>query len=158
MSDEHLELLDPADEPSDLLLPQPVKHGYTYEELQQKMAQAEYEFSFASEQLDKLEVSKTIREMKTKVILSSRQFHLLQNEKLRAHLIECFSVDPKFKITGDLYAVFTHIEHQEIFDKYNFYEKMAKRAEKDHEMLSKQMSGMQTKVRFAGQELQKTNY
>ena len=139
--------VDPAAAENVFEVPSYTGPGYSPEELLQKMAHSEYEYDFAKRKVEALEVKKLVRENKTKVIMASRSFHLLQNEKLRQHLEDCFTLDPKFRITGELYEAFVYIEHQQIFDEYSFYEKLMKRAHDQHEMLGRQLSYHQTKLK-----------
>lgn len=136
-----------GDEEGDYELPVYDGPGYSAEELERKIARAEYEYSFANDKLRTIEVAKTIREKKTKVILSSRRFEFIQNQALRAHLIEIFQVDPKFKWTKEVYESIIHIEHQEIFDAYYFYEKMANQAKEDYKMLSILLTWKMSKIK-----------
>lgn len=146
---------DPSSEIGEHEVPEYSGPGYSPDDLMYKMSCLEYEFEYATAQMQQIEVKKTIREMKTKVILSSRSFHLLTNEKLRSHLIECFDRDPKFRITAELFEAFIFIEHQEIFEQYNFYEKAAKQAKERHEMLGRQLSWYQTKAKREIAEMDK---
>lgn len=134
----------------------PPDHGFHFspDELLQKMGSAAWVFEQANRKLQKIAVTKTIREKKTSVILSSRRFDLLTNVKLREHLYECFNVDPKFKLTRELYDNFIYVEHQALFDEFTFYEMLAKQAEKEHDMWQKQLSWHQSVVKKEAAEIQ----
>lgn len=136
--------------------PVPPEHQFRYspDELLQKMGEAAWVFEQANRKLQKIAVTKSVREKKTSVILSSRRFDLLQNEKLKAHLIECFDVDPKFRITGELFSNFIYVEHQALFDEFTFYELLAKQAEKEHEMWQKQLGWHQSEIKKEVAEMQ----
>ena len=65
-------LVDPANEPATWEGPSFDPRKYTVEELQTKMAVAEFEFHFATKKLEEMQVQKTVREMKAKVIMASQ--------------------------------------------------------------------------------------
>lgn len=145
--------MDPENEPGVWEGPSFDPHKYTVDELQEKMARAEFEYHFASKKLDEMQVQKTVREMKAKVIMASRSWHLLTNRKLADHLRRCFEVDPKFKITKELYEAFVYIEHQDLMEPWMYYEQMRDHAFKDHEMLGRHLSWYQSKLKQEKSEL-----
>jgi hypothetical protein len=133
------------------------KGAYGPEELNRRMTVAQFEHDHACREMAKLEVAVTTRRKKTMVILSSRRFELIQNERLRQHLVEIFLVDPKFRITKELYDTFIYLEHEEMSAKYHYYETMAATAKDDHEMLQKQLSWYQSILKRETAELMGSN-
>lgn len=130
--------------------------AYGPDELNYKMTVAEFEHEHACKEIMALEVAVTIRTKKTMIIIGAHAWDMLQNKKLAEYLQKTFEEDPKFRLTKDLYDAFIHIEHQELFDKYNYYEKLAKHAKDTHEMLQKQLGWYQSIMKREVAELTKT--
>jgi hypothetical protein len=129
------------------------KGAYGPEELNRRMTVAQFEHEHATRELRKLEVAVSVRKKKTMVILSSQRWELIQNARLREHLIEIYRVDPKFRITKELYDTFIYLEHEEMFAKYHYYETVATQAKDDHEMLQRQLSWYQSILKRETAEL-----
>lgn len=138
----------PAPEPIDF-------SGYDFspEELRQRMGLSAFEFRQAIEGMRALEVIKGVRSKKTMVILGARQFHMLQNTKLRDYLYATFTADPKLRPTKEQYEAWVHVEHQQLYDEYAFWEAQAKQAEKDHDHWARQLSWYQSELKHEGIEL-----
>lgn len=126
---------------------------YPVEVLRENMGRCAWEYRQAIVEMRKLEVTKSIREKKTKTILASRRFGLLTNEKLRDHMFEIYKQSPGFKITADLYESFIHLEHQQVFDVYRYYEAVAEQASKEYDMWARMMSWHQSELKHDGIEL-----
>lgn len=134
-------------------IPKDHNFDYTPEELRQRMGLASWQYHQAIEGQRRLEVTKTIREKKTYVILGARRFDLLTNEKLRGHLVDTFEKTPALRPTKEQYEAWIHVEHQAVFDEYYYWESQAKQAEKDHEHWARQLSWHQSTMKKDGIEL-----
>lgn len=133
----------------------PANHNFDYtpEELRKKMGEASWRFEQACMRMSKLRVTKTIRQKKTMIILGARRFDMLVNTKLREYLKETFEKDSKLRPTKEQYDAWVHVEHQAVFDEYEFFEAQAKEAEKDHEHWGWQLSYHQSLMKKDGIEM-----
>jgi len=113
----------------------PDNHNFVLspDELLLKMGQCAYEFSEANRRMRKLEVTKSIREKKLRIILLARRIDLITNAALKHHL-EAMFADPKFKWIGADLDAAIYIEQEQVMSEYARYEKLAKQAEKEHAM------------------------
>lgn len=119
---------------------------FSPEHIRTKMGKAIYEFSHAREQLEQLETLRNTREKQTRIIILSRRFDLIQNERLRNHLILSFE-DPKFKPTKDDLDSFIYMEHRLIFEPYSKWEKVAKQASREYDMWLSLLMWYQSKMK-----------
>lgn len=132
--------------------PLPESFNFTPAELNEKMARAAWEYAQAIRHIRRLERARAVRIAKTMVILSSNSLDLVTNERLREHL-RLVIQDPKFRWTKELFAQYIYIEHQKIMDEYNVWERVAKTAEVEHEMWSKQLGWHQSQMKRDAAEL-----
>lgn len=116
------------------------------------MGETAEQFRRATKRLRELEATKTIRVAQVEVILLSRKIDLLKSEGLKKHLNLCFA-DPKFRWTNEVLSAFMMVELRELLGEYNYYEKVARNAEKENEMWSKQLMYYQSKNKLKGAEL-----
>lgn len=128
----------------------PENHNFILspDELREKMGKAAWEKEKAARELRKISQTVNIRKHKTTTIILSRKFDLIQNAKLREHLIAC-AEDPKFKPTKEQIEGFVFLEHQEVMEKYEFYSDVSKQASEEHEMYAKQLSWYQSLIKKA---------
>lgn len=131
---------------ADFTIPENHNFVLTADELEYKIGVATYEFAEANRKLRTLEVTKTIREKKLRIILLSRRIDLLTNEKLKVHLATMFE-DPKFKWTGADLEAAIFVEQEAVMSEYARYEKLAKQAEKEYEMYNNQMISRHTRAK-----------
>ena len=138
----------------DFDVPAEHQHQYSREDIQRGLARATYEFSYANRKLRSLELSKTIREKKVRIVLLAKEHGLkyITNPKLKAHLIEMYA-DPKFKWVESVLDAATYVEQEEILKEYNRYEKISKQAIKEFEMWQSQSIYLQSKWKHEHKEL-----
>lgn len=122
------------------------------QEIQRLMAQTQFEFSEAIRKLRDLEKRKMIAEAKTTLIVTAKRVDLITNDQLKTHFSLCCKED-KFKPTIDFIRSCIYIEHQKIMEEYNYYEKQAKQAEKEYEMLVSQQIYYQSENKVKAAEL-----
>lgn len=123
----------------------------TPDQLLALMSRSAFEYHYATQRLREIESVKTVREHQLRIILLSKRIDLIQNEKLRAHLVLMFE-DPKHKWTIDSINSVIYLEQKELMDKYNRYEKIAKQAEKEHDMWNAQLMWHQSQNKLDGIE------
>lgn len=116
------------------------------DELRRRLGLAAWEFEQANRKLRELESRRVVREKQTRIILLAKRWDLIQNERLRLHLLHCYE-DEKFKPTKEDLESFIFIEHREIFDEYNYFEKLAKQANREFEMWQSQLMWYQSKMK-----------
>lgn len=124
----------------------------TPEALMKLMEEANSEFARANRVMRGLEVEKMHAEARTAVILVAKRVDLLTNEGLKAQLSVCLK-DSHFRWTKELLEKFSYLENQEIFEKYNEAEKIAKQAQKEFEMASSQLIYHQSQNKLKSAEL-----
>lgn len=152
MSHEQYIVPELADEP-DFEIPGNFNFSRSPDDLMQAMGRAAWEHEYANRKLRDIQSTITIRVKQLKIILLARRIDLIQNEKLRGHLISCFE-DLKFRFTADILDSFIYVEQRELMQIREKYEAIAKQAEKEHDMWQKQLSWHQSKIKLKIAELE----
>jgi hypothetical protein len=125
---------------------------YSEKELLQLMGFAAYEFDTAEKFLAKYGVTVLKRRQKLRVIILAKRFDLLQNEKLKVHLAQCFKEsenpkDSKYKPTKEDLDSFIDTELGIMAEQIERAESIAKAAGAAHDMYSRQLSWYQTAMK-----------
>lgn len=107
------------------------------EDIQEKMAQSSYLHRHAIEQLKRVEREKTIAEAQITLAVQAKRVDLL-TDPAAVELFNNAMEDPKFKPTIDFTNSLVYVEARPIMEEYQFWENIAKREEKQFQMLVSQ--------------------
>lgn len=122
------------------------------EEIVEKMAETNFEHRHAIDQLKQLEIKHATLKATITTVVHALRPDLLLNEEARELMIEAME-DPKFKVTVDFTNAVVFLEQREVMGKYQHYEMVAKRAEKQYDQLVSMLIWEQSKNKRDYQEL-----
>lgn len=128
------------------------KNSIDPETLIEEMGKASYEFTAANRELRKIELKVYEAIAKTSIMIYAKNISKLKNTALKTHLTACFD-DPKFKPTVEFVKHCNQLEHQELLEKYQIAEMVAKQAKDEFEMWQKQLMWHQSKMKMSQLEL-----
>lgn len=132
------------------------KPKYSESEILEKMGHAAYQFETASNFLIKYSAEIEKRKAKIRSKILSKSLHLIENDSLKAHLEKIFE-NEKLRLTKEDIEGFIAIELGKISEQMMRAETIQKRAEKAHDMWSKQLSYYQSILKKEAAELMALN-
>lgn len=142
-----------SDNFDELELQKPV---YTEQEIIEKLGHSAYQFEVASNFLIKYSAQIEKRKAKIRSKILSKSIEMIENSALKAHLIVIFE-NEKLRLTKEDIEGFINIELGEISEQMSRAEIIAKRAEKSHDMWSRQISYYQSILKKETAEIMALN-
>ena len=126
--------------------------AFTADELQDKMQIVLSKLEIANSKMKDLQVEKTKKTERAKLVVYSQRTDLIVNEKLRAHL-EAIKVS-KTRITKEIAEAAVYVECESVLEEYEEAYEESKRLKEEQDILKTMIMEYQSKRKFRGIELE----